>query len=127
MQEHDDFLSGSGYGSSSGHLGLPGEDPAKMCPSSPSLRKVSVGTMDVKDSGGMFRKKKSIPSLVMTFNAANKFASNVQESQETPASAGHKHEAAGHEEHLPAALAKTLHPPHHSPAQLLHVDSVMDR
>ena len=123
-QEHDDGVSGSGYGSSSGHLGLPGDDPAKMCPSSPSLRKVSVGTMDVKDSGGMFRKKKSIPSLVMTFNAANKFASSVQESQE--ATAGHKHEP-GHEEHLPATLAKSLQPPHHSPAGLLSVDSVMDR
>ena len=122
MQEHDDFLSGSGYGSSSGQLGLPGEDPNKICPSSPSLRKVSVGSMDVKSGGGIFKKKKSIPSLVMTFNAANKFASNVQES----------HEAAGHkdvvqiEENLPGVLAKSLQPPH-SPAQLLSVDSVMDR
>ena len=123
-QEHDDGVSGSGYGSSSGHLGLPGEDPTKICPSSPTLRKVSVGTMDVKDSGGMFRKKKSIPSLVMTFNAANKFASSVQESHET--AAAHKHEP-GHEEHLPATLAKSLQPPHHSPAGLLSVDSVMDR
>ena len=126
-QEHDDGVSGSGYGSSSGLLGLPGEDPAKICPSSPSLRKVSVGSMDVKDSGGIFRKKKSIPSLVMTFTAANKFAYNVQESPETPTAAGHKHDAAGHEEHLQAALAKTLNPPHHSPPQLLNVDSVMDR
>merc|ERR1711971_710486 len=116
VQEHDDFLSGSGYGSSSGQLGLPGEDPSKICPSSPSLRKVSVGSMDVKSGGGIFNKKKSVPSLVMTFNAVNKF----KESHET---AGHKDVV---EEHLPGVLAKSLHPPH-SPAQLLSVDSVMDR
>ena len=115
--EHDDGISGSGYGSSSGHLGLPAEDSTKICPSSPSLRKVSVGSMDVVGGGGMFKKKKSIPSLVMTFKAANKFASNHE-------TAAHKDD--GHEENLPAVLAKSLQPPH-SPGHQLSVDSAMDR
>ena len=86
-QELDDVGSGSGISgyltqSSSGQLGLPGEDPAKIIPSSPTLKKVSVGSMDVKSGAGVFKKKKSIPSLVMTFNAANKFLTNTQEASE---------------------------------------------
>ena len=117
-QEHDDVGSGSGISgyltqSSSGQLGLPGEDPAKIIPSSPTLKKVSVGSMDVKSGAGVFKKKKSIPSLVMTFNAANKFLTNNQEASENV------HKDIGEEALNPAILNKS--------AQLLSVDSVMDR
>ena len=105
----------------SGHVTLPGSAPAHLgdlsaaAAASPSLKRISVGSMDVKS--GVFQKKKSIPSLVMTFNAANKFVDNTQDAVESSKKENEDTLSRG---------ARIL-PPAQSASQLLSVESVMDK
>ena len=73
----DAVSSVSGY-CSSNNLVLPDHDDPAVGAVSPSLKRVSLGQMSAK-SGGVFHKKKSIPSLVLTFDAANKFITNAMD------------------------------------------------
>ena len=73
----DAVSSVSGY-CSSNNLVLPDHDDPAAGAVSPSLKRVSLGQMSAK-SGGVFHKKKSIPSLVLTFDAANKFITNAMD------------------------------------------------
>ena len=122
--DRDEVISSvSGYftqnnSNSSNVLGAP-DDEAKLS-RSPSLRKVSVGTIETKS--GVFNKKKSIPSLVLTFNAANKFVQNTQDAvkkdfddAETISSAARTQSVSG------AGAGRD------GSKQLLSVDSLMDK
>ena len=114
---HDSLVSSS----VSGHVTLPGSAPAHLgdlsaaAAASPSLKRISVGSMDVKS--GVFQKKKSIPSLVMTFNAANKFVDNTQDAVESSKK----------ENEDTLSRGTRILPPAQSASQLLSVESVMDK
>ena len=81
VSDKDEVVSSvSGYHTSSSHnLDLPEDLLATTGPASPSLKRVSVSSMETKS--GVFHKKKSIPSLVLTFDAANRFINNAKENQ----------------------------------------------
>ena len=120
--DRDDVMSSvSGYftqNNSSNGLGPP-EDEAKLS-RSPSLRKVSVGTIETKS--GVFSKKKSVPSLVLTFNAANKFIHNAQEASKKDFDDAETISSAARTQTVSGAGAGR-----DGSKQLLSVDSLMDK
>ena len=117
-QEHDSEDVGSsvsGYFTQTNSNSLLSPDADSMSMPSPSLRRVSVGTMETKS--GLFKKKTSVPSLVLSFNAANKFINNAQ----------NVNKREDDEETVSSAARTQSQSIPRGDKQLLTVDSLMDK